>query len=164
MKIMIVDDDVSVLKTLKDALTLQDYQTIGFDSPVEALQAYRQSPCEVVILDVCMPKMDGISLMEEIRDVNPKVRIVIVTGYADVDNAVAALNNGAYRYLRKPIGISELNDILLHLQDEIDKGLAVAARDVELKQAFGRLTSAYHDPRDFLKSSDDIELKDNDID
>jgi DNA-binding NtrC family response regulator len=103
-RILVVDDEPLVVKSLEALLTLEgDYETLGFTSCRLALEAIRTRPCDVAISDFLMPEMDGVSFLKEVRRQYVEVPLVILTGYADKESAIRAINEiGLYHYLEKP--------------------------------------------------------------
>ena len=75
---------------------------------VEALERLRESDFDVVLSDINMPEMDGLTLLQQIPDVDPDVRSVIVTAYGDIDNIRSAMNRGAFDFITKPIDFRDL--------------------------------------------------------
>lgn len=102
--IMVVDDEEMVATALRTFLELEtNYDVIDFTSPVEALEAFDREAIDVVMADFMMPEMDGITFLKAIRDKKPHVSRILLTGYADVENAIRAINEaGLYYYLQKP--------------------------------------------------------------
>ena len=103
-RILVVDDEPLVVKSLEGLLSLEgDYEILGFTSCRAALEAIRTRPCDVAISDYLMPEMDGVSFLKEVRRLYVEVPLIILTGYADKDSAVRAINEiGLYHYLEKP--------------------------------------------------------------
>lgn len=103
--IMLVDDEQMVVRSLEGFLTLETpYRIISFCSPSEALEAARTEPSlRVVVADFMMPDMDGVSFLKEMRQIQPEATRLLLTGYADKENAIRAINEaGLYYYLEKP--------------------------------------------------------------
>jgi len=103
--IMLVDDEQMVVRSLEGFLTLEtSYRVLSFCSPKEALAAAEGEPTlRVVVADFMMPEMDGVSFLKEMRRVQPEATRVLLTGYADKENAIRAINEaGLYYYLEKP--------------------------------------------------------------
>ena len=102
--ILLVDDEEMVLTSIKSFLALEtSYQVAAFTSPAEALQYVRERDVDLVISDYLMPEMDGISFLAHVRELRPDVPRVILTGYADKENAIKAINEvGLYQYIEKP--------------------------------------------------------------
>jgi len=103
--IMLVDDEQMVVRSLEGFLTLETpYRILSFCSPVEALAAAEtEESLRVVVADFMMPEMDGVSFLKEMRRIQPQATRLLLTGYADKDNAIRAINEaGLYFYLEKP--------------------------------------------------------------
>jgi response regulator RpfG family c-di-GMP phosphodiesterase len=102
--VAIVDDEEMVLGALRGFLELETpYRVRAFTSPLEALRSLEEEPAHVVVADFMMPEMDGITLLRRVREVHPQVTRVLLTGYADKENAIRAINEaGLYHYLEKP--------------------------------------------------------------
>ncbi|MCH8021228.1 SpoIIE family protein phosphatase [candidate division KSB1 bacterium] len=102
--VMVVDDEEMVTKTLAAYLALEtDYQVVTFTSPQEALKSLKQKPVDIVISDFLMPDMDGIQFFAEVKKLYPDVTRILLTGYADKENAIKAINQvGIYQYIEKP--------------------------------------------------------------
>lgn len=103
--VMLVDDEQMVVRSLEGFLTLEtSYRIISFCSPLEALSAAEsEENLRVVVADFMMPEMDGVSFLKEMRRVQPEATRILLTGYADKENAIRAINEaGLYHYLEKP--------------------------------------------------------------
>ena len=103
--IMLVDDEEMVLGSLEGFLALETtYRVISFTDPVEALAAAEdETSLRLVVADFMMPEMDGVSFLKEMRRVQPEATRLLLTGYADKENAIRAINDaGLYYYLEKP--------------------------------------------------------------
>lgn len=103
--IMLVDDEQMVVRSLEGLLTLETpYRILSFCSPVEALAAAEtEESLRVVVADFLMPEMDGVSFLKEMRRIQPQATRLLLTGYADKENAIRAINEaGLYFYLEKP--------------------------------------------------------------
>jgi len=102
--IVIVDDEEMVLTSLDSFLTLEtDYTVRTFLSPTDALQFISGNDVNLIISDYLMPEMDGISFLAQVRDLKPDVTRIILTGYADKENAIKAINEvGLFQYVEKP--------------------------------------------------------------
>ena len=102
--IVLVDDEDMVLTSLSSFLMLEtDYEIMTFLSPGEALTYIEQNDVDLVVSDYLMPEMDGISFLAKVRDMKPEIPRIILTGYADKENAIKAINEvGLYQYIEKP--------------------------------------------------------------
>lgn len=102
--IVIVDDEEMVLTSLRSFLLLEsDYQVETFSSPQKALSSIRNSPVDLVISDYLMPGMNGIEFLLQVKNLHPFATRILLTGYADKENAIKAINEvGLYQYVEKP--------------------------------------------------------------
>ncbi len=107
-KVLVVDDDPFFKRFCTETLTNTGLEVIAASSGPEALSICRTEPVGLVIVDIYMPKMGGIEILEEIKAHHPSIDVVVSTGYASVDTAVQALKKGASDYLRKPFAPEEL--------------------------------------------------------
>ncbi|MBZ5600837.1 MAG: sigma-54 dependent transcriptional regulator [Acidobacteriia bacterium] len=106
--ILIVDDEPDIRALCADALAGDGYAVASAASAREALVALAAAPREIVLSDLSMPEMSGLELLAEIRENFRRTDVILMTGYATVESAVAALRLGAYDYVRKPFSIDEL--------------------------------------------------------
>lgn len=106
-KIWIVDDDSSIRWVLQKALNAADISNRSFHSPLELLEALKLSKPQVIISDVRMPHMDGLTLMEKVQQIEESLPVIIMTAHSDLDSAVNAYQSGAFEYLPKPFDIDD---------------------------------------------------------
>jgi DNA-binding NtrC family response regulator len=109
-KVLVVDDEERFRLTLAKLLTVRGLEVTTLGSGQEALEALRQGPFDVIVLDVRMPGMNGIETLAEIKKINPLIEVIILTGHASVDAAVDIMKLGGYDYLLKPCSLEELTD------------------------------------------------------
>ncbi len=97
--LVLVDDEEMVLTSLRSFLTLEtDYEVLGFDAPDKALEAVRGQTIDLVISDYLMPEMTGIDFLLEVKKLQPFATRILLTGYADKENAIKAINEvGLYQ-------------------------------------------------------------------
>ena len=121
--ILLVDDEEMVLSSLRGVFTLQtDYDVHEAATPKEALRRVERARVDVVISDFLMPEMNGIELLKEIKRLQPEAIRLLLTGYADKENAIKAINEvGLYHYLEKPWDNEALLNIVRNALSE--KGL-----------------------------------------
>ena len=108
LKILIVDDEERFLSTTKKLLLKNGYEALTAESGIQALEMLEKNLVHVVILDVKMPKMDGIETLREVKKQYPLVEVIMLTGHASVEDAVDGLKSGATDYLMKPTDVEEL--------------------------------------------------------
>lgn len=120
MKVLIVDDEYLVRELLKRSV---DFKSIGFEivaeasDGAEALELVKENRVDLVIADINMPVMDGITLCEEIKKHDSTINTIILTGYADLDFAIKSIHIGVSDFLLKPINVTEVQEALLKLID-----------------------------------------------
>ncbi len=112
IKIVIVDDEPEILKTLKRILEKKDYVVSIYENPVEALNFLKSNPVDLVITDLKMPEMDGILFLMSVKEFYPSVPIILITGYATIATAVTAIQKGAYDYIRKPFDVQKIYGVV----------------------------------------------------
>ena len=100
--ILIIEDDAAFCKMLQKFLTRHDYQVQTSFSATEAKIKLSETAFDVVLTDVRLPNYDGIQLLSDIKESNPKTQVILMTGYAEVSAAVKAMKKGAYDYISKP--------------------------------------------------------------
>ncbi|MFA6110544.1 MAG: sigma-54 dependent transcriptional regulator, partial [Candidatus Latescibacterota bacterium] len=106
--VLAVDDQQPVLRLLQQALADQGYEVRTAASGAEALEAYRSTPADVVLLDLHLPRMPGIEVLVQLRRLDAEATVIIMTGYGSVESAVSAMKAGAADYLVKPLDLGFL--------------------------------------------------------
>ncbi|MBT0422247.1 nitrogen regulation protein NR(I) [Morganella morganii] len=106
-KIWVVDDDSAIRWVLERALSSAGYACVCFDSAENALAALNSGQPDVLISDIRMPGMDGLSLLAAVKQHNPLLPVIIMTAHSDLDAAVNAYQQGAFDYLPKPFDIDD---------------------------------------------------------
>lgn len=149
--IVVVDDEDIVLTSIESLLTLEtDYDVFTFSSAKEALGYIEEEDAGLVISDYLMPEMDGITFLGHVREIRPEIPRIILTGYADKENAIKAINDvGLFQYIEKPWN----NDDLLII---IRNGLERRNLLKNLQDKIGEINRAYNDleniQREILKA------------
>jgi two-component system OmpR family response regulator len=106
--ILVVDDEVGIRELICDALSMSEFQTQTASDGLEALTRIRRERFDLIILDINLPKLDGLSLLEKIRKEGSQVPVLILSARRDRNDITTGLKNGADDYLTKPFGIEEL--------------------------------------------------------
>jgi two-component system nitrogen regulation response regulator GlnG len=112
LKVWVVDDDQSLRWVLEKALQQADMEGRSFERAEHLLEAIEHGAPDVLITDVRMPGMTGITLLERLRTSCPNLPIIVITAHSDLENAVAAYKGGAFEYLPKPFDIDEVIDLV----------------------------------------------------
>jgi DNA-binding NtrC family response regulator len=111
-RILIVDDELVVRDSLGKWFSSEGYQTRPVGSGREALEAIQDGDWEIALIDIKMPGMDGMELQGRLKEADPELTVVVMTGYASVETAVQALKRGAYDYITKPVDPDELSHLV----------------------------------------------------
>ncbi len=139
--ITIVDDEEMVLTSLRSFLNLEtDYNVLTFESPINALEHIKEDSVNLVISDYLMPGMNGIEFLSKVREIKPQIPRIILTGYADKENAIKAINTvGLYQYIEKPWNN---DDLLIILRNALEKQKLLSKLDgkiSEINKAYSEL-------------------------
>jgi two-component system cell cycle sensor histidine kinase/response regulator CckA len=117
-KILIVDDEPRMCDSLKVLLSNEGYETQTGYSGQEALACLAKCDIDLVLLDIVMPDMNGLQIMDHIKKQNLDTFVIVITGHASVDSAIESLRRGAYDYLRKPF---EFDELLKRVKNALDQ-------------------------------------------
>jgi len=102
-KVLVVEDDLELRQTVVEALARQDYVISTANDGVEALESIAKERPDLVLLDVNMPRLNGMECLKRIKESDPSIIVIIMTAYSTIEDAVQAVKDGAYNYLAKPI-------------------------------------------------------------
>ena len=106
-QILIADDEDSLRWVLEKGFRGAGYQVTAVKDGTAALKEVEASPFDLILLDVRMPGIDGLSLLKQVRDKRPDAQVVIMTAHGTMETAVQAMQEGAYDYLAKPFDLDE---------------------------------------------------------
>lgn len=131
--IAVVDDEEMVLTSLRSFLMLEtEYDIVTYDSPAKALEEIRESPIDLVVSDYLMPEMNGIQFLAEVKKLHPYATRILLTGYADKENAIKAINEvGLYQYVEKPWENEELK---LIIQNGLERRFLMERLEEKIKE------------------------------
>ena len=102
LKILIIDDEPRMCQSIKQLLSSQNYELDTANSAKQAIESLSNNSFDLILLDLCLPDMNGYHVMEHISQKSPATHVIVLTGYGSEDTAVEALRRGAYDYLKKP--------------------------------------------------------------
>ena len=132
--VLIVDDDPQIRLALKEAIQRLGYNTALCDSGAEALEKLRQASYSLVVTDMKMPWMDGITLLREIRSRIGNLPVLIITGFGTIENAVETMKEGATDYLLKPFSFDTLKKTFDSIMMRIDNQKEILTADPGMKK------------------------------
>jgi len=118
--IAIVDDEEMVLTSLRSFLMLgTDYEVETYNSPKKALEELEEKNLDLIVSDYLMPEMNGIEFLLEVKKIHPFATRILLTGYADKENAIKAINEvGLYQYVEKPW---DNDDLRITIQNGLER-------------------------------------------
>ncbi|MBF0270474.1 MAG: response regulator [Magnetococcales bacterium] len=111
--ILIVDDDNDFCQVIEDVLTKAGFVTCRANNGQEALAVLAQQKCDIVLLDLVLPGMDGLEVLRRIQQQDEHIRVILITAFATIENAVSSIKMGATEFLTKPFRITDFI-ILIH--------------------------------------------------
>jgi len=126
-KILIVDDEKSIRRTLKDILEFEKYSVEEASDGLECLVKLKRDKYDVVIMDIKMPKMDGMEALDRIQLLVPDTPVIMISGHASIDTAVDAVKKGAFDFISKP---PDLNRLLITVRNAMDKSSLITETKV----------------------------------
>jgi DNA-binding NtrC family response regulator len=149
--VVIVDDEEMVLESLKSFLSLEtDYKVETFLSAQDALEFIKTNRVDLVISDYLMPEMDGIKFLARVREIKPQVPRIILTGYADKENAIKAINTvGLFYYIEKPWNN---DDLIIILRNGVEKKRLLASLSEKIKEINKAYAELQQIQREILKA------------
>ncbi len=117
-KILVIDDQKSIRDTLKDILEYEKHNVDLAKDGEEGIQLFTDNKYDIVILDIKMPKMDGIEVLEKLYSIATDIPIIMISGHGDIDTAVESIKKGAFDFIEKPV---DLNRLLITIKNALDK-------------------------------------------
>ncbi|MFH1058468.1 MAG: response regulator [Pseudomonadota bacterium] len=115
--VLVVDDERDFLEPLVERLELRGLNAAGRDNAADGLRYLAENPVDVVVLDVKMPGMDGLTALRQIKADHPMVEVILLTGHASVESGMEGLELGAFDYLIKPVKLDELMERIVEAHD-----------------------------------------------
>ena len=152
-KILIADDEKSIRKTLREIL---EYESYKVDEAVDGAQAFemlRDGDYDCALLDIKMPKMDGLEVLTKLQGTDCDTPIIMISGHGSVENAVEATKKGAFDFINKP---PDLNRLLITVRNAFDKSTLVTETKV-LKRKVGKTREMIGDSPAIIKIKETIE-------
>ncbi len=151
-KILLVDDEELIIRLLSMSLQSDGYQTVSALSGEKGLEVFKAEAPDIVITDIKMPGMDGLTLLKKIKEIDPDKEVIIVTGHGDVDSTIMALQYGASDFINKPVRDAALAIAIERAKSKIairrkleeyttdlEKKISEATEEIRRKSDFQRL-------------------------
>ncbi|MBW2637649.1 MAG: sigma-54-dependent Fis family transcriptional regulator [Deltaproteobacteria bacterium] len=119
-KILVIDDDSSICETLELYLTEEGYQVQTALTGTDGLNRFVEISPDVVILDIRLPDIDGFTVLEDLREENENVKVIMITAHHDMESTIEAMKGGAFDYIHKPVDVDELDIAIKKAINTID--------------------------------------------
>ncbi|MCP4688448.1 MAG: response regulator, partial [Desulfobacterales bacterium] len=119
IRVMVVDDERDIRDGSERILTRVGYQVRKASRGAEALEILEKDPVSIVFLDLKMPGMDGLEVLDRIREMNENILVIVITGYATVETAIQAMKKGAYDFIPKPFEPDQLRIVVNRASEKI---------------------------------------------
>lgn len=130
IRVLVVDDEKDFASAIAERLARRGFGAVAVYSAAEALTYLGSSPADVVVLDLKMPGMDGLTALREIRKLHPGVQIIVLTGHGTVASGIEGMQGGAADFLQKPVTIDVLCTAIAAAAERLRSG-RFASRPVE---------------------------------
>ena len=117
-KILVVDDEQSIIDTLKLILNHDKSEVDGCLDGNTALKKVQEEPYDLILLDIKMPRMDGMEVLDKLMDMNPDTVVIMISGHGNIETAVEATKKGAYNFLQKPL--PDLQELKIIIRNAIE--------------------------------------------
>ena len=133
-RILIIDDEVALLEACEEVLSYQGYEVQVQSRPEVGIEAVRRDTFDLVLVDLRMPNMNGLEVLNEIKAIDAQLAVVMITGFPEISTAVQAIREGAFDYLPKPFDPDQL---LIVVERALRQKLLID-ENADLRQALGR--------------------------
>jgi len=133
-RVLVIDDDETMLDLARYQLQSHGYEVTAAETGEVGLKLIAEQRCEIVLTDLQLPDIDGIELVQKLKEASPGSEIIMITGYSSVSSAIEAIKAGAFYFIEKPVEFAEL---FVLLEKAIERGRQAE----EIRQLRGRLTT-----------------------
>lgn len=117
-RILAIDDEQSILESLREILEYENYEVDIAQEGEEGLEYFRNNKYDAVFLDIKMPKMDGLEVLDQLMEISADVPVIMISGHGTIDTAVDSIKKGAFDFIEKPL---DLNRLLVTLKNAMEK-------------------------------------------
>ncbi len=120
IKIMVVDDSSIIRKIIQRGVTEKNYQLVGTASNgLEAIDLFKENPADIVTLDITMPEMDGLVVLEHLLQIKPDVQVIVISALSDKATAIEAIKKGAKSFIPKPFTTEQVQQTIQKLAEKV---------------------------------------------
>lgn len=118
-RLMVIDDEPTVGRRLKHVFGKIGFTIETFTNPETAMQRLQEQPFDIVVTDLKMKGMDGMQVLAKIRAHHPRIKVILITGYAQLETATEAFRQGVFDFITKPFRLDELRQSILRAADAL---------------------------------------------
>ena len=108
IKVLLVDDEPHFIKMLAERLSVRGFSVETAGGGSEAVERVKEEPYDAIVLDLLMPEMDGLETLKQLKEINPDLQVILLTGHGTVDKGVEAMKLGAMDFVEKPADFHDL--------------------------------------------------------
>ncbi len=119
IRLAVIDDEPLVCQRLKQVFRRSGFEIETFGAGKPALERMAQQPFQLILTDICLPDIDGLEILKRIKKEYPGTEVILITGYATLDQAVEAVKKGAFYYLSKPFTPDQVRAVVKRAQEHI---------------------------------------------
>jgi DNA-binding NtrC family response regulator len=120
-RLMVIDDEPIVCKRLKQILEKAGYEVAVFNEGENALQELDRLPYDIIVTDLKMEGVDGMKILETAREKNPGVKVIMITGFAEMETAKEAFKKGVFDFVSKPVEVQTIKQVVSRAAQEISE-------------------------------------------
>ena len=138
-RIYILDDEVITVRRLVHALSKDGYELEGFVTAAEAIARISKNPPDLLITDVRLADANGVEVLQQVKGMAPQTIVILMTGYASIDQAVQAIKIGAFNYIAKPFRLDDLRQVISDALKSANRGGLTADQTINNPDRFGEI-------------------------
>ena len=118
IRVLLVDDEPHFIKMLAERLSVRGFSVETAGGGPEAVERVKEEPYDAIVLDLLMPEMDGLETLKQLKEINPDLQVILLTGHGTVDKGVEAMKLGAMDFVEKPADFQELLSKIREAKDK----------------------------------------------
>ena len=116
---MVIDDEPIVCRRLKQILEKSGYEVDVFSNGADAISGLEEKPYDIIVTDLKMEGMDGMSILESVRHSSPETKVIMITGFAEMETAKEAFRKGVFDFISKPVEVEVIKEVISKAKKEI---------------------------------------------